>query len=337
MQPGPGQTERAPCSHEGPRRVEPETRATQAGARTAGDSGGVHTILGPGKRLVPCRMYQDRPGQGLDPQQGPYASPGAEPRLPESREAPGTPGKGPSGRRDGWRSPAGSPGHTLESRTGPEVQQHQLGPPPPAPRPPQAAAVSRGKPGLLEARGGRRPWASGRPRAGPHPENPRNQRALQDGKWQNSGLSREQNFKIYIHSTVVFQLISPELHFIQPELVCIKGKTPGPRRGHHRSALLRGLGARGRHSGLRVGVPRGSWWRWGLGVRPTSFRPGDDGLWVSLGLALEINGLTLDHSSVLRGHGELRESCRGEMGHAVRRQLPSGGGDGGGLPWAGLP
>lgn len=42
----------------------------------------------------------------------------------------------------------------------------------------------------------------------------------------------------------------------------------------------------------------------------TSFRPGDDRLWVALGLALEVHCLPFDHSSVLRGHSELRKSCR---------------------------
>lgn len=44
----------------------------------------------------------------------------------------------------------------------------------------------------------------------------------------------------------------------------------------------------------------------------TSFRPRDDRLWVALGLALEIDCLTLDHSSVCRCHGELGKSFRKE-------------------------
>lgn len=44
----------------------------------------------------------------------------------------------------------------------------------------------------------------------------------------------------------------------------------------------------------------------------TSFRPRDDRLWVALGLTLEIDCLTLDNSSVCRGHGELGKSFRKE-------------------------
>lgn len=50
----------------------------------------------------------------------------------------------------------------------------------------------------------------------------------------------------------------------------------------------------------------------GPGRGLTSFRPGDDRLWVALGLALEVHCLPFDHSSVLRGHSELRKSCRKE-------------------------
>lgn len=44
----------------------------------------------------------------------------------------------------------------------------------------------------------------------------------------------------------------------------------------------------------------------------TSFGPGDDRLRVALGLTLEIDRLTLDNSSVCRGHGELGKSFREE-------------------------
>lgn len=53
-----------------------------------------------------------------------------------------------------------------------------------------------------------------------------------------------------------------------------------------------------------------------VGHRParhlTSFRPGDDRLWVALRLAVELNRLTLEDSSVLGRHGELRKRFRRE-------------------------
>lgn len=59
----------------------------------------------------------------------------------------------------------------------------------------------------------------------------------------------------------------------------------------------------------------------GPGRRLTSFRPGDDGLRVALRLTPEVDRLTLDHSSVLRGHRELRKSFRKETHweHDIKR------------------
>lgn len=78
-----------------------------------------------------------------------------------------------------------------------------------------------------------------------------------------------------------------------------------------------GAGVRLRHEGGSGVTAR----RPGRGL--TSLRPGDDRLWVALGLALEVHGLPFDHSSVLRGHSELRKSCRRRnVGNAAsKRQL----------------